>query len=118
LAGRRDKKRWDVARIGWTADYDDPTSFLDVFASGSSENDGSYLSPAFNESLNSAEMEPNGEKRTELLRRAEQSLLDDYPIVPIYFYNSRRLVKPDIGGATTTPMNRTYTKQLFWRAPP
>jgi ABC-type oligopeptide transport system substrate-binding subunit len=50
-----------------------------------------------------------------LFRDAETVLLGDYPIVPIYFYKARRLVKPYVGGAQLTSMNRTYTKDLFWK---
>lgn len=118
LAGRKDRSRWDVARLGWNADYDDPASFLDVFARDNSQNDPGYISAAFNESIDKAKMEPNPGIRMELLRQSEQVLLDDYPIVPIYFYKARRLVKPYLGGAEITPMNRTYSKHLFWKNAP
>ena len=115
LDGRKNKKRWDVARLGWTADYNDPTSFLDVFSPGNTQNDSGYISAPFNSSMASAEKETQPVRRATMLRQAEQTLLNDYPIVPIYFYNARRLVKPNVGGAAITPMNRTYSKHLFWK---
>jgi oligopeptide transport system substrate-binding protein len=118
LVGRKDKTRWDVSRLGWTADYNDPTSFLNVFARGSGQNDPNWASPKFNETMDRAEVEPRNDMRSDLLRQSEQILLDDYPIIPIYFYKARRLVKPYVGGATITPMNRTYTKHLFWKNAP
>ncbi len=116
LVGRREKDRWDVARLGWMADYADPSSFLDVFSRESGENDSGYVNTTFSELLNHAESEPEGQQRMALLRNAEQVLLDDYPIIPVYFYRARRLVKPYLGGAQLTSMNRTYSKHLFWRA--
>jgi oligopeptide transport system substrate-binding protein len=115
LIGRKDWRRWDVTRLGWNADYDDPASFLNVFAIGNGENDAGYDSPLFNDLINNARLEANHDKRFDLLRRSEQVLLGDYPIIPIYFYTARRLVKPYVGGATLTPMNHTYTKHLFWK---
>jgi oligopeptide transport system substrate-binding protein len=115
LAGRKDRNRWDVARLGWTADYNDPSSFLDVFASGNTQNDPGYASKGFDSEIGQAELEADPEKRSKLLHNAEQILLDDYPIIPIYFYNSRRLVRTYVGGASITPMNRTYTKHLYWQ---
>ena len=44
LAGRKDRSRWDVARLGWYADYDDPASFLEVFSKNNSQNDPGYMS--------------------------------------------------------------------------
>jgi ABC-type oligopeptide transport system substrate-binding subunit len=51
-----------------------------------------------------------------LLQKSEKVLLEDYPIIPLYFYQARRLVKPYLGGAEITPMNRTYSKHLYWKS--
>ncbi len=115
LAGRKDQGRWDVARLGWDADYDDPSSFLEVFSKASVQNDPAYKSVPFNELIDQARTEPDSGKRMILLRKAEEVLLNDYPIIPIYFKTARRLVKPYIGGARIAPMNRTYTKNLYWK---
>jgi oligopeptide transport system substrate-binding protein len=115
LEGRRDHSRWDVARLGWYADYDDPASFLEVFSKNNIQNDPGYASPEFNNLIDAARLEPVPEKRLLLLQRSEEVLLDDYPIIPVYFYTSRRLVKPYLGGASITPLNHTYSKHLFWK---
>jgi oligopeptide transport system substrate-binding protein len=117
LEGRKDHSRWDVARLGWDADYDDPSSFLEIFSAGSSQNDPSYVSGTFNALLAQARMEPRPAQRASILREAEGVLLNDYPIIPIYFSRGRRLVKAYIGGAHMTPMRRTYTKNLYWQSP-
>ncbi len=116
LEGRRDHSRWDVARLGWEADYDDPSSFLEIFSTGDSQNDPAYSSTRFNDLLGRARVEPHPDRRGMLFREAEQVLLNDYPIIPIYFSRGRRLVKPYVGGAHLTPMRRTYTKNLFWES--
>jgi len=115
LGGRKDRSRWDVAWLRWNADYDDPSSFLDVLAPASSQNDPDYVNPSFSALIQRATTEPLPEVRMNDLRNAEQVMLDDYPIIPIYFTRGRRLVKPYLGGAQITPMNRTYSKNLFWK---
>jgi oligopeptide transport system substrate-binding protein len=115
LTGRKDRRRWDVLRMGWYADYDDPASFLEVFARDNSQNDPAYSSAQFNDLIDAARIEPQPEKRITLLEKSEQVLLNDYPVIPIYFYEGRRLVKPYLGGAEITPLNRTYSKHLFWK---
>jgi oligopeptide transport system substrate-binding protein len=114
LAGRKDRGRWDVARLGWYADYEDPASFLEVFSRDNSQNDPGYMSAEFNKLIDAARVEPNADKRILLLRRSEEILLNDYPIIPVYFYSARRLVKPYLGGAEITPLNHTYSKHLYW----
>jgi oligopeptide transport system substrate-binding protein len=39
-------------------------------------------------------------------------MLSDYPILPIYFFSSKRLIKPYLKGATANPLNRLYSKHL------
>jgi oligopeptide transport system substrate-binding protein len=117
LAGRKDRSRWDVARLGWYADYNDPASFLEVFSRNNSQNDPGYMSSEFNNLIDAARIEPNADRRILLLQRSEQVLLNDYPIIPVYFYSARRLVKPYLGGAEITPLGHTYSKHLFWKDP-
>jgi oligopeptide transport system substrate-binding protein len=115
LAGRKDRSRWDVARLGWNADYDDPASFLEVFSRNNSQNDPGYLSDEFNKLIDAARIQPNPVERISLLEKSEGVLLNDYPIIPVYFYMARRLVKPYVGGAEITPLNHTYSKHLYWK---
>jgi oligopeptide transport system substrate-binding protein len=116
LSGRKDRSKWDAARLGWWADYNDASSFLEIFTTNGSQNDPDYSSPTFDGLMSSARLEPDPSKRALLLQKAEGVLLDDYPIVPVYFYVARRLVKPNLGGAEITPLNRTYSRHLYWKA--
>ncbi len=118
LAGRKDHRRWDVARLGWYADYDDPASFLEVLSRDNSQNDPGYASSEFNRLIDAARVEANPEKRISVLQNAEEVMLNDYPIIPVYFYTARRLVKPYVGGAEITPLNHTYSKHLYWKTAP
>ncbi len=118
LARRKDRSYWDIARFGWNADYDDAASFLDVFARNSPQNDADYQNTSYNLLLGKARHEPNVNSRRILLEHAESVLLNDYGLIPVYFYNARRMVNPCLGGATITPMNRTYSKYLYWKANP
>jgi len=115
LAGRKDHSRWDVTRLGWYADYDDAASFLEVFSRNNSQNDPGYMGPEFNKLIDAARIEPNPDERVLLLQKSEEVLLNDYPIIPVYFYTARRLVKPYLGGAEITSLNHTRSKHLFWR---
>jgi oligopeptide transport system substrate-binding protein len=115
LEGRKDRRRWNVARLGWWPEYDDPSSFLDVLASNNNQNDPAYASLEFDHLLDAARVEPDAEKRMVLLHTSEDVLLNDNPIVPIYFYTARRLVKPYVGGAEISTLSRTYSRHLFWK---
>ena len=60
------------------------------------------------------ELDFNGSPWTveELIESAERVMLADYPVIPIYFYSSKRLFKPYVHGETPNPLNRLYSKYL------
>lgn len=112
LETRRDPSRWTVARLGWTADYNDAGDFLDIFRQNSPNNDARYANTAFTQLLDQAAESADQLRRRIILERAEKLMLSDYPVIPIYFYVSRRLIKPYVKGARPTPLNRLYSKYL------
>ena len=112
LESRHNKSLWDVVRLGWTADYNDPGNFLDILRSTSNNNDSGYNNSAFDSLLDEAANTSNPQRRLELLESAEKLMLADYPIIPLYFYVSKRLVKPFITGVQSNPLNRLASKYL------
>ena len=89
-----------LARSGWFGDYADPTTWLDMYRTGDSNNDCLYLNPAYDQRLKDAAVELDKEKRFEMLAEAEAMLLQDAPIVPIFFYTTVTVYdkeKVDIG---------------------
>jgi oligopeptide transport system substrate-binding protein len=113
LDSRRDTSKWEVARLGWTADYNDAGDFLDILRSGSPNNDARYVRPEFDQLLDRAASSVDLSDRRRLLQDAENMMLSDYPILPIYFFSSKRLIKPYLKGAKANPLNRLYSKHLF-----
>jgi len=87
----------EVFRAGWIADYADPSSFLDLFVSGNALNSMFYANPAFDHLMQSASL-TGGATRLDLLRQAEWLLMQDMPVIPLYYYVSRHLVNPRITG--------------------
>jgi oligopeptide transport system substrate-binding protein len=112
LQSRHDKSRWDVARLAWSADYDDASNFLDIFRENSANNDVGYANHSFDALLDEAAHTGDTRRRRSLLQASEQMLLADYPVVPLYFFVSKRLVKPYVQGVELNPLNRVGSKTL------
>lgn len=90
---------------GWIADYPDPENFLDLlFRTGSNQNHSLYSNPKVDDLLNQAAVEKNEDARWKLYQQAEQIILDDAPVIPIYHDVDHLLVKPYVKGLTLTPM--------------
>ena len=94
---RRQGVLTQVFRGGWIADYADPTSFLDLFRSDSDLNTTFYKNEVFDRLMDQA-IVLKGDERMQHLQRAETLLLKDMPVIPLYFYVSRHLLKPTVTG--------------------
>ena len=116
LQSRHDRSRWDVARLAWSADFNDASNFLDTFRVHSSNNDPGYVNPAFDELLDAAAGNADASRRRELLERSERLMLTDYPLVPLYFFVSKRLIKPYVQGVVANPMNHIRSQALVMQA--
>jgi oligopeptide transport system substrate-binding protein len=87
----------EVFRGGWIADYADPSSFLDLFIGDNSLNNTFYRNTDFDMLMKSA-ARTSGESRMNLMQQAEAQLMRDMPVIPLYYYVSRHLVRPRISG--------------------
>lgn len=100
LLETRHQAQYDVVRATWCADYNEPSTFLNMLLSGSSINTAFYHSPAFDQLMQQTLTSADEAKRASLYQQAEAQLDKDSPIVPVYYRVSVRLVKPWVGGFT------------------
>lgn len=96
---------FEVSRSGWIGDYVDPNTFLDMFTSWSSQNNTGWASDEYDKIIKDAGEEFDPEKRMKLLHDAEEMLMDEQPIMPIYYYTKSMMVKPNLVG-TYKAINR------------
>ena len=102
----------DLVRLGWSADFVDPEAFASVFESGNPQNTLGYQSAAYDGLLAKSRTESDGAKRMALLARAEQQLLSDVPVIPVFFRASKRLVKPYVEGYQANPLGHVASRDL------
>ncbi len=104
-------------RSSWEADYNDPYTFAQYFKSDFGINMPHYDNPAYDRLVDRAEATLDPTQRAALLERAERLMLHDQPIIPLYFYVSKHLVKPRVTGWYDNPMDVTYSRKLGLRGP-
>lgn len=110
----RQQGNYEVARAGWCADYNEPTSFLNTMLSHSTNNTAHYKSEEFDRIIAESIAAQTVEERTKAYQKAEQILDQDSAILPIYYYVNSRLVKPYVGGYTgKDPLANFYTKDMY-----
>ncbi len=104
------------SKIGWVADYPDPTTFLDAkfhsraISAESSSNDSFYANPALDRLLDDARAEPDPARRDALYRQAERILYDDAPWIFDYHQMMTEVLQPYVANYAPHPVwLRDYT---------
>ncbi len=97
--------KYQAFEIGWLADYPDAENFLDLlFHSESVENHTGYSNPYVDQLLEEARVESDFESRLGVYREVEQAIVQDAPLLPLWFGESYYLVKPYVEGFSPAPM--------------
>ena len=113
LETRKQKVDTQVFRAGWIGDYNDPYTFSELMLSNSGLNDSAFYNDEYDALLAKASIEIDLEKRRALLEEAERLLMSELPIMPIYHYVTKRVVKKHVGGFHPNIMDHHFTKDLF-----
>ena len=86
-------REYDISLSSWLGDYLDPSNFLEVFLSESRNNRTGWKNDDYDRLLHAAARELDGNKRAALMRRAEEILLDEMPISPLYYRTTTNMIK-------------------------
>jgi oligopeptide transport system substrate-binding protein len=106
----------DLVRLGWSADFVDPEAFAVLFESGNPQNTLGYSSRAYDELLAASRAASDPATRMALLSRAEARLLEDVPVIPLFFRVSKRLVRPGLLGISANPLGHVASRDLRYAA--
>ncbi len=100
---------YNLFKKNWIADYADEENCLSLFYSKNFTPIGSnythYKNPDFDMLFEKAIKEQNREVQKVLYQQMDQILIDDAPIVPLFYDQVIRLVHKNISNLTTNPMN-------------
>jgi oligopeptide transport system substrate-binding protein len=103
IAGDRlHTQQYDIARASWFGDYNDPSTFTDIFKTDSSDNNPKWSNPKYDQLCAQAAKESNVQHRLDLISQAENVLLEDAPIIPIYYYTNNYMFRDNVKGLPLT----------------
>jgi oligopeptide transport system substrate-binding protein len=112
VQSRRSKKR-QAFRSGWIADYADALSFLELFTSQSRFNFYHYKNAKYDAIIENIQNTTDRKLTESLIDNAENILLHDLPVIPLYYYVSRHLVNKRIMGYTDNISDRHLSKYFY-----
>jgi oligopeptide transport system substrate-binding protein len=104
----------NMFRFGWNASYPHPHEFLDnVFRSTSNSNFGGYKNPEVDRLLELAASSTEPAEQEKVYRECQKVILDDAPMIFLYWNASSRLVKPWVKDEVLTPMDGSLSSMFF-----
>ena len=106
LVKKRFAKRIDIASGGWNGDFNDPINFLSIFLSSSPNNNSVYSNVRYDDFIKTATLITDSSHRMMTMHKAEELLIQDMAIIPIYFYNEPLLVCPKLKGVIYDSMGQ------------
>ncbi|EJV69880.1 peptide ABC transporter substrate-binding protein [Bacillus mycoides] len=103
---------YEVSFAGWSPDYSDPMTFIDMFESKSPYNQMSYSNPKYDEMVKKAgnELLSDPKKRWETLGKAEKLFLEeDAGLIPLYQTGRAYVMKPNVKGIVKHNISPEYS---------
>lgn len=107
----RKKPDKQVFRGGWIADYHDPMNFLQLFQSDSQFNYYGFNSSSYDDVLSQL-LKANVNQQKAWVKKAEHILAKKAPMIPLYHYVSRHLIKANIEGYENNALDQHLSRYI------
>ncbi|MBI2396263.1 MAG: peptide ABC transporter substrate-binding protein [Xanthomonadales bacterium] len=117
VQNRRSGRVTEAFRGGWIADVADPLAFLEAFDGPGPNNWSGYADADYSRLLGEARASAEPAERRRRFAAAERQLLQSQPILPIYFYVSKHLVRDEVQGFVANPLDRHPSRWMRLRGP-
>ena len=104
---------FQVSRAGWIGDYEDPNTFLDTLRPNRGNNKTGWENQDYDLLIEQANSENNQDVRYELLRQAENILIDEMPIIPLYTYVKSYQLSSDVKGYYPNYLDHHHPKYIY-----
>lgn len=108
---------FDICRGSWIGDVVEPLNFLELFLTRGGNNRTGWGNPQYDALIQQAYATPDKSARHALLQQAEALLLEEAPILPLYFYTTKYLVSTRVKGLTPNILDYRRWKDMWLEAP-
>ncbi len=110
-------------RYGWVADYPDPNNFLNLFygknvpktmEEAAYTNPTRYVNKNFDALYEKALVTVNAEERNKIYAQLDQMIVDDAPVLLIYYSMNRRLIQPYVKNFNNNGMEYRSFREVWF----
>ncbi len=107
---------YDIARSSWVGDYNDPSTFLELFIGDNGNNRTGWRSPEYDAWIAEAAAEVDPARRYSLFQQAERWLIQTHAVIaPVWHYVGVQFYWPDkLAGVRTNLLDEHPFRCLRW----
>ncbi|MBK8858362.1 MAG: peptide ABC transporter substrate-binding protein [Opitutaceae bacterium] len=102
-----------MQRAGWIADYVDPHVFLEIWETGGGNNNTSWSNTGYDRLLHAALAAKSESERYEIYQQMDAILVDELPVIPIYYYTKVAALSPKVKGYYPTLLDNHPYKHVY-----
>ncbi len=111
-----DEGNFGMARFGWSADYDDASTYVEMFTNGNSYNYSNWVNDDYTALISEIKSLPDGEERDDKMAEAEAMLFEEggFALCPLYFYTEPYCINDSLKNVGWSPLGYfifTYATQ-------
>lgn len=108
-------KQYQIAAGSWSADFNDPVNFLEVFKyKDESTNNTGWEHSDYIDLLNRSAISKNKMERNQILQEAEAILMEEMPIIPVFHFALNYIKKPELSGAALSSMGHLDLRWAYF----
>lgn len=101
---------YEVAAMGWGADYINPMSFLPLLYTDDITNNANYSNADYDAAVDQIKVEKDPAKFAELVKKADEIASSEYAVLPLYYKAENFLLKDYVKGVYMTSSSNLYFK--------
>jgi len=109
----KQKKVTQMFRGGWIGDYVDPNTFAEFLQSDAPLSGTGWNNPEYDKLVKTAAVTIDPAQRLDMLEQAEKLVVTDLPVVPIYSYVKKVMVKPYVIGYEPNVLGWFYNREMY-----
>lgn len=107
-----DAGEYQAGRYGWVGDFNDPINFLEIYKRDGGNNQTGWTNEEYTNLLNQVATETDEAARTQYMKDAEEILMSEFPISPIYFYTNLSVKQDSVKNMEADPMGNVQLKYV------
>jgi oligopeptide transport system substrate-binding protein len=110
----RAEKKHELCNAGWAGDYYDPTTYMFLFLTNNPNNFFNWSNKKFDDLYEEAQSTIDQKKRHGLLHEAEKTVIEDMPVIPLYFQYKSTMINPHLKGVYQNSLGYVSFNDAYW----